>query len=60
MNGPEEREQSKRCVGERRGFQDAAMKEFEAALGRAMQRVEVRAETPRSSWRWPRRLSGAG
>ena len=47
MNGPEERDQrtEMRDQGEAPEFQDAAMTEFEAALGRAMQRVEVRAET---------------
>lgn len=39
MNGPEEREQEMFEVD------DPRMKEFEQALGRAMQRVEVRAET---------------
>ena len=47
MNGPEERDQrtEMRDQGEAPEFQDAGMTEFEAALGRAMQRVEVRAET---------------
>jgi len=39
MNGPEEREEM------RFESEDAGMKEFERALSRAMQRVEVRAET---------------
>ncbi len=47
MNGPEERDQrtEMRDQGEAPEFQDAGMMEFEQALGRAMQRVEVRAET---------------
>lgn len=42
MNGPEERDQRTEMKDE---LNDPRMKEFEQALGRAMQRVEVRAET---------------
>jgi|HubBroStandDraft_1064217.scaffolds.fasta_scaffold143358_2 hypothetical protein len=42
MNGPEERDQRTEMRDE---LDDPRMKEFEQALGRAMKRVEVRAET---------------
>jgi len=42
MNGPEENKREKEMEFE---FEDARMQEFEQALSRAMQRVEVRAET---------------
>jgi hypothetical protein len=42
MNGPEERDKRTEMRDE---VDDPRMKEFEQALGRAMQRVEVRAET---------------
>ena len=42
MNGPEENKREQEMQFE---VDDPRMKEFEQALGRAMQRVEVRAET---------------
>jgi hypothetical protein len=42
MNGPEENKREQKMDFE---FEDARMQEFEQALSRAMQRVEVRAET---------------
>lgn len=42
MNGPEENQREKKMDFE---FEDARMQEFEQALSRAMQKVEVRAET---------------
>jgi hypothetical protein len=42
MNGPEKNEREQEMQFE---VEDPRMKEFEQALGRAMQRVEVRAET---------------
>jgi hypothetical protein len=42
MNGPEEREQRTEMSDQ---LDDPRMKDFEQALGRAMRRVEVRAET---------------
>jgi hypothetical protein len=42
MNGPEENDRKQEMQSE---MDDPRMTEFEAALGRAMQRVEVRAET---------------
>jgi hypothetical protein len=45
MNGPEEQGTGNRDQGSESRVQDAKMQEFERALGRAMQRVEVRAET---------------
>src|ERR1700760_902775 len=45
MNGPEEREQEMQFEMDVPEMNDPRMKEFEQALSRAMQRVEVRAET---------------
>ena len=45
MNGPEERDQEMQFEMNDTERNDPRMKEFEQALSRAMQRVEVRAET---------------